>query len=104
MKKETVTKVLSVLLAVSGILLMVWWLLLGLTQWLGGAGDSLVKLVLISTWLPINIVGLLSTVLLILGLMGILTENILFGSVMMFSRYAPQLFTELPIFPTVQRR
>jgi hypothetical protein len=75
MKKESVTEVLSVLLSVSGILLMVWWLLLGLIQRLGGAGNSLAELVIVSSWLPVNILGLLATLLLILGLSGILTGN-----------------------------
>jgi hypothetical protein len=75
MKKESTTNVLSTLLAVSGMLLIIWWLLLGLSQIAGGGGDSLAKLALTSSWVPINIAGLLSTLLLILGLIGILTGN-----------------------------
>lgn len=75
MKKESITSVFSTLLAVSGKLLIIWWLLLGLSQITSGAGDSLAKLALMSTWVPINIVGLLSTLLLILGLIGIRTGN-----------------------------
>jgi hypothetical protein len=72
MNKETVTKILNILLAVSGMLLIVWWLLVGL-QWLTASDGSLATLVLTPSWLPINIVGLLSCLLLILGLTGILT-------------------------------
>jgi len=60
MKKESMTGVLNTLLAVSGMLLIIWWLLLGLSQMTTGAGGSLTKLALTSTWVPINIVGLLS--------------------------------------------
>ena len=49
MKKERVAEALSVLLAVSGMLLIAWWLLLGLTQWLGGAGGSPAEMVRISS-------------------------------------------------------
>jgi hypothetical protein len=73
MKRDSRTTVLSTLLAVSGMLLIIWWLLLGLSQLTGGAGDSLAKLALAPTWVPINVMGLLSSLLLILGLIGILT-------------------------------
>ncbi len=69
------TAVLSVFLAVSGMLLVIWWLLLGLSQMSGDASGSLANLARMSTWVPINIVGLLATLLLILGLMGIVTGN-----------------------------
>lgn len=75
MNNESPTKVLSVMLTISGMLLIVWWLLLGLSQFLGGAGDSLAKLALMPSWLPINILGLISTLLLVLGLIGILIGN-----------------------------
>lgn len=75
MKTESITKVFSVMLVVSGILLIIWWLLLGLSQSLGNAGDSLSKLAQTSTWVPINIVGLLASLLLVFGLIGILTGH-----------------------------
>jgi hypothetical protein len=75
MKTKSTTNVLGTLLAASGTLLIIWWLLLGLSQVTGGAGGSLARLVLMSTWVPINIVGLLSALLLILGLIGILIGN-----------------------------
>ena len=75
MSKEKFTKILSILLAVAGMLLIVWWLLVGL-QWLAASGGSLATLVLTPSWLPINIVGLLSCLLLILGLIGILTGGL----------------------------
>jgi hypothetical protein len=72
MKPEATTNVPSTLLAASGTLLIIWWLLLGLSQVTGGAGGSLARLALMSTWVPINIVGLLSALLLILGLIGLI--------------------------------
>jgi hypothetical protein len=75
-KQEQITEVLSILLAVSGMLLIIWWLLLGLTQFLRGGGTSLVEIVQMSSWLPVNIVGLLSALLLLAGLMGVLIGKI----------------------------
>jgi hypothetical protein len=54
-------------------LLIVWSLLLGLSQVVGSAGDSLARFALTSTWISINLVGLLSSLLLMLGLIGVLT-------------------------------
>jgi hypothetical protein len=71
-KKESIANVFSIMLVISGILSIIWWILLGISQMIGGSGGSLSQLVQSSSWIPINIVGLIALILLVMGLMRIL--------------------------------
>ncbi|UCB46706.1 MAG: hypothetical protein JSV25_04605 [Spirochaetota bacterium] len=75
MKKESITNVFSIMLIISGILSIIWWLLLGISQMAGGSGGSLSQLVQSSSWIPINIIGLVALLLLVMGLMRILFDD-----------------------------
>jgi hypothetical protein len=75
MKKESIANVFSIMLAVSGFLFIIWWILLGISQMIGGSGGSLSQLVQSQGWIPINIIGLVASLLLVLGLMRILVED-----------------------------
>jgi len=75
MKKESIARVFSIMLAVSGILLIIWWILLGISQMISGSGGSLSQIVQSPGWIPINIIGLVASLLLVLGLMRILVED-----------------------------
>ena len=75
MKKESMLNLLSILLAVSGFLFIIWWVLIGVTQMISGSGSSLSQIVQTSGWIPINIIGLIAVLLLILGLTRILFED-----------------------------
>jgi len=72
MKKESITNVFSIMLVISGILFIIWWILLGISQMLGSSGGSLSQLVQSPSWIPINIIGLIASLLLVMGLMRIL--------------------------------
>ena len=72
MKKESITNVFSLMLVISGILFIIWWILLGISQMLGSSGGSLSQLVQSPSWVPINIIGLIASLLLVMGLMSIL--------------------------------
>jgi len=75
MKKKLILDIFSISLIISGILLITWWTLLGISQVLSNSGDSLLQLVKSSTWIPINIIGLIATLFLVIGLMRILFEE-----------------------------
>ena len=75
MKKEPIARVLSIMLVISGILLIIWWILLGISQMTGGTGGSLSQLVQSPSWIPINIIGLIASLLLVMGLMRLLFED-----------------------------
>lgn len=72
MKKESIANVFSIMLVLSGILFIIWWILLGVSQMLGSSGGSLSQLVQSPSWIPINIIGLIASLLLVMGLMRIL--------------------------------
>jgi hypothetical protein len=74
-KKNSIANVFSIMLAVSGFLLIIWWILLGVSQMISGSGGSLSQLVQTPTWIPINIIGLIASLLLVMGLMRILFED-----------------------------
>lgn len=74
MIQRSITRVLGMLLGLSGLLLIVWWLLLGLSQLSGGSGGSFASMVLTPAWLPVNILGLVATLLLAVGLCAFLTR------------------------------
>ena len=75
MKKKFILDVFSISLVISGILLITWWILLGISQVFSNSGDSLSQLVQSSTWIPINIIGLIAALFLVIGLMRILFEE-----------------------------
>ena len=75
MKKESGTNVFSIMLVISGVLFIIWWILLGISQMLGSSGDSLSQLVQSPSWIPINIIGLVASLLLVMGLIRILIGN-----------------------------
>lgn len=75
MKKKLILDVFSISLVISGILFIVWWILLGISQVLSNSGDSLSQLVQSTTWIPINIIGLVALLFLVIGLMRILFED-----------------------------
>ena len=75
MKKKLILDVFSISLVISGILLIIWWALLGISQMFSNSGDSLSQLVQSSTWIPINIIGLIAALFLVIGLMRILFEE-----------------------------
>ena len=75
MKKKLILDIFSISLVISGILLITWWTLLGISQVFSNSGDSLLQLVKSSTWIPINIIGLIATLFLVIGLMRILFEE-----------------------------
>ena len=75
MKKKLILDVFSISLVISGILLITWWILLGISQVFSNSGDSLSQLVQSSTWIPINIIGLIAALFLVIGLMRILFEE-----------------------------
>jgi len=75
MKKKIILDVFSVTLIASGILLIIWWTLLGISQVFSNSGDSLSQLVQSTTWIPINIIGLVASLFLVIGLMRILFED-----------------------------
>lgn len=75
MKKESIARVFSIVLVISGILLIIWWILLGISQMIGGSGGSLSQLVQSPSWIPINIIGLIASLLLVMGLIRILFED-----------------------------
>ena len=75
MKKESIARVFSIMLAVSGFLFIIWWILIGISQMISGSGGSLSQLVQLPAWIPINIIGLVASLLLVLGLMRILVED-----------------------------
>lgn len=75
MKKKLILNVFSISLVISGILFIIWWILLGISQVLSNSGDSLSQLVQSTTWIPINIIGLVALLFLVIGLMRILFED-----------------------------
>lgn len=75
MKKESIANVFSIMLVISGILFIIWWILLGVSQMIGSSGGSLSQLVQSPSWIPINIIGLVASLLLVMGLMRILFGN-----------------------------
>ena len=75
MKKKLILNVFSISLVISGILFIIWWILLGISQVLSNSGDSLSQLVQSATWVPINIIGLVALLFLVIGLMRILFED-----------------------------
>ena len=75
MKKKLILDVFSISLVISGILLITWCILLGISQVFSNSGDSLSQLVQSSTWIPINIIGLIAALFLVIGLMRILFEE-----------------------------
>ena len=75
MKKKLILDVFSISLVISGILLIIWWALLGISQMFSNSGDSLSQLVQSTTWIPINIIGLIAALFLVIGLMRILFEE-----------------------------
>ena len=75
MKKGSYATVFSIMLAISGILLIIWWILLGISQMTGGTDGSLSQLVQSPSWIPVNTIGLISSLLLVVGLTGIVFED-----------------------------
>ena len=75
MKKKLILDVFSISLVISGILLIIWWALLGISQMFSNSGDSLSQLVQSTTWIPINIIGLVAALFLVIGLIRILFED-----------------------------
>jgi hypothetical protein len=75
MKKESISKVFSIMLVLSGFLLIIWWILVGISQMSSGSGSSLSQIVQTPAWVPINLIAVVASLLLILGLMRILFED-----------------------------
>ncbi|WP_455382289.1 hypothetical protein [Salinispira pacifica] len=75
MRRESILRVMHVVLGLSGLLLIIWWLLLGLTLLPGGSGRSFAAMVLTPGWVPINVIGLVATLLLAIGLSGFLARQ-----------------------------
>jgi hypothetical protein len=75
MKKESIENVFSTMLVISGCLLILWWILLGVSQAVGNGGASLLQLAQSGTWVPVNIIGLVALLLLVFGIMGILIRD-----------------------------
>jgi len=65
MKKKLILDVFSISLVISGILFIIWWISLGISQVLSNSGDSLSQLVQSTTWIPINIIGLVALLFLV---------------------------------------
>lgn len=74
MRKRSITGVLGTFLSLAGILLIVWWILLGLSQLSASSGASLAAMAMTPLWLPANIVGIIATVLLVVGLSAFFTR------------------------------
>jgi len=74
-EKEINFRCINISLVISGILLITWWILLGISQVFSNSGDSLSQLVQSSNWIPINIIGLIAALFLVIGLMRILFEE-----------------------------
>lgn len=65
----------GILLIVSGVLFLVWWILLGVLLPSTEKGMQLVNLVLDKDWLGVNVIGLIGSLLLPLGLIGLYAKQ-----------------------------
>ncbi len=70
MTKTAMAKAFETLLGISGALLIIWWLLLGITQAAGDSGQSFAAMVQTPSWLPVNIVGMVAMLVLVVALSG----------------------------------
>lgn len=65
----------GLLLIVSGVLFLVWWILLGVLLPSTEKGMQLVNLVLDKDWLGVNVIGLIGSLILPLGLIGLYAKQ-----------------------------
>ena len=75
MSQIKLTRLAGILLMASGVLLLVWWILLGVLLPSAPKEMQLVNLVLNKWWLGVNIIGLIGSVLLPLGLIGLYAKQ-----------------------------